>query len=299
MVLSARLPGSCPAGDETTGVVSSRTHQTSATERPTGELPGVVAVTGMHRGGTSVLARAVNLLGISAGDPARLMPPTEDNPGGYWENLRVAQMHDELLAHLGGWWSMPPVLEPGWELDPSLSPFWTWGSQLVQDHFEPHGRCFVKDPRLCLLLPFWAVLAPVGPALHGLRDPGSVATSLARRDGFSPEHGSWLWLRHVDAAATTAPDSLVVDYDDWFVDADGVLDRLAAHLGVGEPTPAHRDAVRAWIRDDLRRSEPAPPAGPFAEVAFAVHAAVRSGGLPAAGEALAALPDGWRGQPPA
>ncbi|HEU5085528.1 MAG TPA: hypothetical protein VFU14_19470 [Acidimicrobiales bacterium] len=253
----------------------------------------------MHRGGTSVLARAVNLLDISAGDPARLMPPTEDNPGGYWENLRVAQLHDELLAHLGGWWSVPPVLEPGWELDPSLSPFWTWGSQLVQDHFEPYGRCFVKDPRLCLLLPFWAVLTPIGPTLHGLRHPGSVASSLARRDGFSAEHGAWLWLRHVDGAAATTPDALVVDYDDWFVDPDVVLERVAGHLGVGEPTRRHRAAVRTWIRDDLRRSDPAAPTGPLAEAAADVHAAVRSRGLPAALDVLAALPFEWRTRPPA
>lgn len=258
---------------------------------------GLVAVTGPHRSGTSALTRALVLLGLSAGDPDRLMPPDEDNPGGYWENLRVAQLHDELLAALGGWWSAPPVLAPGWELDESLSPFWTWAAQLVQDHFEPFGRCVVKDPRLCFTLPLWRVLTPVDPVVVGVRHPAAVASSLQRRDGFDPELGAWLWLRHVAAVAAVDPDALVVDYDDWFTAPQTVVDRLVTHVGLDAPDDTTRAAVTDWIRDDLRRSSPSVGDGRLLGAAVEVHRAVCREGLAVAG-ALGALPTGWERTPP-
>ncbi len=262
----------------------------------------IVAVAGMHRSGTSALARALVLLGLSPGDPARLMPATEDNPGGYWENLRVAQLHDELLGVLGGWWSAPPVLATGWEQDPALSPFWTWAAQLVQDHLEPFGRCLLKDPRLCFLLPLWRVLAPVQPVVAGLRHPDAVAASLATRDGFAPEHGAWLWLRHVHALAEEHPEALVVHYEDWFERPATTIDHLVAHVGLAEPDTATRAAVTDWIDPGLRRSAPVDAVGPFGAVARRVDDALRDGGLRAApvdGAAWEGLPAGWRAAPPA
>ncbi len=74
----------------------------------------------MHRSGTSLAARALDLLGVSLGDPDRLQPAGRDNPAGYWENRYVTELDDELLAALGGSWDQPPVLTPGWEADPAL-----------------------------------------------------------------------------------------------------------------------------------------------------------------------------------
>lgn len=262
---------------------------------------GLVAVAGMHRGGTSTLARAINLLGIAAGDPDRLMAATDDNPGGYWENLRVAQLHDELLSHLGGWWNAPPVLEPGWERDPALSPFWTWGAQLVQDHYEPYGRCFVKDPRLCFLLPFWNVLTPVEPVVFGVRHPAAVAGSLARRDGFAPDLAAWLWLRHLDGMEAVAPEALVVDYDDWFVDADAVVGRLVEHLGVPAPDGPTSQAVTEWIRPELRRSGARVDVGEGAgllRLATDAFHEVRARGLGGERSWAGRLPADWRERPP-
>ena len=50
-----------------------------------------VIVLGMHRSGTSALARVVNLLGVSLGRTDDMMQPNEINPKGFWENqsLRV------------------------------------------------------------------------------------------------------------------------------------------------------------------------------------------------------------------
>ena len=48
------------------------------------------------------------------------MPSTPDNPTGYWESSVLSFFNEELLLALGGSWSAPPPLEPGWQRDPSL-----------------------------------------------------------------------------------------------------------------------------------------------------------------------------------
>ena len=52
-------------------------------------------VLGMHRSGTSALTGALAKSGATPG--AHLMPPTTDNPEGYWECAPVARLNDELL----------------------------------------------------------------------------------------------------------------------------------------------------------------------------------------------------------
>jgi len=55
----------------------------------------IVVIIGMHRSGTSVIARGLKVLGVTLGD--NLMPPGEDNPKGYWEDLDINELNVELL----------------------------------------------------------------------------------------------------------------------------------------------------------------------------------------------------------
>ena len=48
-----------------------------------------VCVTGMHRSGTSFVVGALGHLGVSLGDPARMLRPGTDNPKGYFEIAAV------------------------------------------------------------------------------------------------------------------------------------------------------------------------------------------------------------------
>jgi hypothetical protein len=154
-----------------------------------------VLVLGMHRSGTSVAARAVNLLGVPFGG-GRLVPPTADNPGGHWESWELQDVNNLLLEHLGGSWSGPPDLEPGWETKADLDSIRdearsAWG--LV----HPRDPWLWKDPRTCITLPFWRSVADLGgPAVVIYRDPAGVVGSLARRDGFSPAVSAALWERY-------------------------------------------------------------------------------------------------------
>ena len=62
-----------------------------------------ILVLGMHRSGTSAITRVLNLLGVELG--AHLMPAAAgNNEGGFWEHMRVVEIHEALLHALGRSW---------------------------------------------------------------------------------------------------------------------------------------------------------------------------------------------------
>ena len=58
-----------------------------------------IIVCGMHRTGTSAVARVVNLLGADVSK--NLVSPDAANVRGYWEPSAVVQVHNQLLEALG------------------------------------------------------------------------------------------------------------------------------------------------------------------------------------------------------
>ena len=215
-----------------------------------------MCVTGMHRSGTSVAARALQLLGVSLGAANRLMAPGPDNPAGYWENRDIKELNDELLARLGGAWDQPPVLDWGWEQDASLDPLRSRVSDVLDDAFgvprSGPGVIGWKDPRLSLLLPFWRTVTPIATTVVMVRDPAEVAASLRARNGIQAPQAATLWLRYLFAATANDPGHLLVRDRDFFVDLPGTLAAVAAHLGLPPPGPDTAAAARQHLDPSLR-----------------------------------------------
>ncbi len=246
-------------------------------DRPAGPLPHrVVCIVGMHRSGTSMAARTLHLLGVSLGDPDTLLTAGPDNPAGYWENGAVKELDDLVLSLLGGSWDHPPVLDPGWELDPRLDPLRERATEVLTRSFgrvPPATVVGWKDPRLSLLLPFWRMVNPVDATVVVVREPRAVAASLAERDGLDPPQGALLWLRHL-LAATEGDDHLLVDQQAFFDHLPATLEVLADHVGVPRPT----GEVEATVRRDLDpglvhhrvTSVPVPSDNPLVAMADAV-----------------------------
>jgi hypothetical protein len=219
-----------------------------------------VCVTGMHRSGTSFIAGALRFLGVSLGDPVRLLKPGPDNPLGYFEVAALMQLDDEVLAHCGGAWDQPPVLDPGWEHDNGLDPFRARAAEILDASFGPAAdRPAViawKDPRLSLLLPFWRTVTPIAATIVVVRDPVEVVASLGAR-GYAVGAGqaASLWLRYVCAAVANDPDCLVVRHTDIFDDLPGTIRRLAGHLGLPDPGAEAEAEVRAHLDTELRHHD--------------------------------------------
>lgn len=216
----------------------------------------IVVVLGMHRSGTSATAGLLNLLGAS--EPRHLMPPTADNPKGYWESVRLMQFHDELLTACGSswddWWPLPEDLSHsavGSEARARIP-------ALLADEFGDAPVPLLKDPRLCRLFPVWSeALSEQGIeplAVLPIRQAMAVARSLEARDGLALDHGLLLWLRHVlDAELhTRALTRTVVSYDDLLTDWRPEVDRMARELHA--PWMAPSDQTALAVEELLERS---------------------------------------------
>jgi len=72
----------------------------------------IVFILGMHRSGTSMLAQALDRLGIPI--PGSLLPATADNPNGYWEPRELVSPNNKTLQALGRpWWDDRPFERQG------------------------------------------------------------------------------------------------------------------------------------------------------------------------------------------
>jgi hypothetical protein len=59
----------------------------------------LIVVLGMHRIGTSVITRGLQVLGVELGN--RLMPPFEgNNAKGFWEDVDINDLNIEMLRFL-------------------------------------------------------------------------------------------------------------------------------------------------------------------------------------------------------
>src|SRR5258706_14429387 len=112
-----------------------------------------VCVAGMHRSGTSMVARLLNLCGYYLGPDEEFALPAADNPGGFWENARFVDINERILGALGGGWDCPPrdlekVASEGLNSLQSEA-------RLLIDEMNQHAPWGWKDPRSSLTLPFW------------------------------------------------------------------------------------------------------------------------------------------------
>lgn len=105
-----------------------------------------ICVAGMHRSGTSLVARLLAASGVYGGSPAELVAPAPDNPEGFGESLPFLRLNDAVLARLGGFWDSPPAMPPGWAVSPRLSNLRRDAATLV-GRFRGQEPWFWKDPR--------------------------------------------------------------------------------------------------------------------------------------------------------
>ena len=229
----------------------------TAAPKPTQKV--IILVPGMHRSGTSAIAGTLNLLGVSI--PGALMPPTDDNKRGYFENTRIVAWHDKLLEQLKSRWEDPlPLREGSLRSPPVRSAAAHELAALFRQEFGDEPMVLVKDPRLCRLLPVWFDAFSGGDrdlfSVVPVRHPFEVATSLQRRDSLPRAHALALWLHHVLAAehASRGLDRCFVTYDDLLQDWRSVVHKIAGTLGLTWPRESIRvaDEIDEFLSSELR-----------------------------------------------
>ena len=222
----------------------------------------VAVIVGMHRSGTSLLARLLDGLGVAFG-PRVMTRSVPDNEGGYWEHSDIVAAQEALLDDvLDRPWHRARGLEPlagDWWKSAEVLPYRLALTAVLERECAPAPHLFgFKDPRTARLLPLWLdIFRETGfePAfVLATRAPDAVAGSLHRRQNMPPALGRLLWLQHTLEAVSQLDGSVraVVDYDELLADPGTVLRGLSLALELPEPGEEHMNEVIASVDQGQR-----------------------------------------------
>ena len=175
--------------------------------------PRIFLILGMHRSGSSLLTQLISSLGIHLGQ--EIMKADKFNPDGYWENLRVVDLHNRMLEEQGNQWYAPahPI-----DTTRLLKKYGEEALLMVSEMDRQGLDWGWKDPRMPLFLDFWLEILK-GRDIRFLitnRSPSAIAASLLQRDAIPVEVSLYLWemtTRMIISRINSTDDHLIVDYD--------------------------------------------------------------------------------------
>ncbi len=190
-----------------------------------------IAVFGCHRSGTSVVARALGILGFDLGKVTGTHP---SNPKGHFENLKLMGLSDTILQLLGGSWDTPIMLKPSFVDSPKIKYVLDGALAIIKKEFP--GQIAWKDPRVSLTLPFFERLLGPIRSIICVRNPLEVCQSLAKRDSMGLDKASALWRSYTASALlnTRGKPRLIVHYERLMSNPENELWRILHFVG-GEP----------------------------------------------------------------
>jgi glycosyltransferase involved in cell wall biosynthesis/SAM-dependent methyltransferase len=225
-----------------------------------GSASGIL-LCGMHRSGTSVLARALGELGIWLGEEADMLPAhAQDNPEGYWERRDVYDAHVQFFQDLDmDWDRLSGFGEASLQGDPATALKTRLAAIVPQ--LQARSPWVLKDPRLSLLLPVWRELVPDAVVLVAVRHPLEICASLAAspRGIFPAALVLALWEKYLlrtlhDLGGRPA---IFVDYSSLIGSPEPELARLARLLtfaGVPNLVPPDVATLGNVLKPGLRRN---------------------------------------------
>lgn len=221
-----------------------------------------IFVLGMHRSGTSAVARVLGLMGVFIGNDDELLPahPT-DNPTGYWERADVYQEHERFLAASGFAWDQLAGFandrlpsDASNELISRITP-------IAEKLSQKGNPWLLKDPRLGLVLPQWRNVLHDPVNVVVVRDPREIAASLASSHrGQYPAHFLLaLWEKYLRTLldALVGHAAIFVSYqsllEEPVTQSRRLLDflRQSGITGLGEPSATE---LEGFLDVRLRRS---------------------------------------------
>lgn len=217
-------------------------------------------ILGMSRSGTSAVTAMFIHAGFYAGAADELMPASDANPGGFWENTRIWQLNEQILRDLDGSWLAPPTTE-------SQVAATAWACRAIRGEVEHilsragGSPSVIKDPRIGVMTRLWDPI--IGGRLHPVlvvRDPTEIADSLYRRDGTPPQLGLAGWELHMcellgyldGRAVTVAPYDLLLR--DQAI-ARSIVESAAAHIAPAMAARVRPERAAAALKRAFRQSE--------------------------------------------
>ena len=214
--------------------------------------PRIILILGMHRSGSSLLTQLISSLGIHLGQ--EIMKADKFNPDGYWENLRVVDLHNRMLEEQGNQW-----YAPAHPIDTTrLLKKYGEEALLIVSEMDRQGLDWGwKDPRMPLFLDFWLEILK-GRDIRLLitnRSPSAIAASLLQRDAIPVAVALYLWemtTRMILSRINSTDDHLIVNYDALMKAPEIEIPGLIRFV-LGDIHPAEMDAKKAHLLKLLKQ----------------------------------------------
>ena len=216
-----------------------------------------IFVLGMHRSGTSAIARILNLMGLYFGGEHVSTGRSDQNVKGFWERRDVRDLNDDMLFSSRCDWDCVAEFDLEALSAQTKSAYIDAAADIVLN-MDGHRPWFIKEPRLCLLFPIWRQVLENPFCIHVLRNPLEVAHSLRTRNEIPIRTGLALWeiysLHAVNAS--TGLRRVFVSYENLMKNPLAVVERLHAVLveqgGYGLRVPS-ADELNQFLDDELYR----------------------------------------------
>lgn len=222
----------------------------------------IVVVLGMHRSGTSAIARGLKVLNVDLGD--NLMPGAPgENEKGFWEDLDFYRLNEKLLAKMGSAWDHLRRIDIAPLCREEFAEERFEASALIERKMRGSSVFGFKDPRTTILLPFWqCVFEDLGleeSYVIAVRNPLEVCESLRKRNGFEPSFSMALWLKYTWSAVNHSADRqrVCLSYRNLLSEPAKELARVAASAGLPTATassPAMIEFVSEFLSAELRHN---------------------------------------------
>ncbi len=197
----------------------------------------LVVVLGMHRSGTSLVTSLVEATGFSCGKYP--MKPSQDNPNGYWEDELIVDINNKLLSSLGyHWYSLVWLDLSSLKQSAIYEELHNIAIKYLNELFDGNKKIAIKDPRMCILLPFWLdVFSEIDAEIKFVlvkRNFFSTARSLVKRDQFDFEYVSQLIYLHWASIVQFLPKSyksILIQYEEVRRNEIEIRESLISFLG--------------------------------------------------------------------
>lgn len=189
-----------------------------------------VLVLGMHRSGTSAVARGLAALGVYLGED--FLDAQPENPTGYWEDRRIVELNERLLKVLGLRWDDVTPIAPREFEGRRVRALQREAVRYLKLAFRSRSPWGFKDPRTVRLLPFWRDVLKrcdvEDSYVVAIRNPRSVVASLFARQAMDAREACRLWLVYMVPFLNDimGKPSVVVDYDLLMADPRHELARV-------------------------------------------------------------------------
>jgi len=226
-------------------------------------LKTIFIVLGIARSGTSVIAKAINALGVDLGH--RLNPSNKWNPKGFWEDLDVVyEINQKIFQKLNYKQGIFREFQLSELEDHLLDDTRFAATQILVSRFNDSSSWGFKDPNTVRILPFWQRIFAENNLqekyIIALRNPLESANSYQSKTfKFNQEKTLIMWLLHLlpAIAQTQGKNRVIVHYDLILKHPLQQLERIKMQLSMDEKSNKLdiQSFINEFLDQNLRHSE--------------------------------------------